>query len=234
MTPISAPADAKLPSAHDYPIEGHWHHPPIRTGSARLTAWGIAGSAASLLCWLAVGVSCLLVLIPDDGPLSAIVGLVLFGGALHYLNVIRIGQSLRATDRDELLRDDQGRSVLLVELEVRAGRGAVARDRGVLGFSDGAMYFSGHSFSFLLGSQDVQKRWGFWQAATTPEARLLGVRHPSARITLKVSALGNSYRNWLEVHHMLRANLKWFHRSAPATVERQYPPLEPWDPEDAG
>jgi hypothetical protein len=160
--------------------------------------------------------------------LTTLVAVSILWGGLYGLGPIRRELNLTATKEDELLRDDEGGSVLLVQVEVSVGHRRVARDRGVLGCSNGALYFSGHSFSFLIGSQDLERRWRIWPAMTVPEARLLGIRHPSKHVTIQIRALYGRSRPCKYAHHMLVSGLRSFRRQPPTTVERQYPPLEPY------
>jgi hypothetical protein len=160
--------------------------------------------------------------------LAALAGGLFTWAGLHCLGRIRRELDMTATKEDVMLRDDEGGDVVLVEVEVFVGYGAVGVDRGVLGFADEAVFFSGHSFSFQIGSQDLERRWGIWQAVTVPGAQTVGLRHPTQRVTLEIRPLSGRYRSSEYARFLLASGLNLLRGQPPTSVQRQYPPLEPW------
>jgi hypothetical protein len=213
---------------YGWPSPGHWHHPPKLTASGRWNSW----SPLTLGIPFVFLISCFLFIALTErrGFLIVVLPICLFGLMPVLIATAtrrQMGSGLRANRGDLALRDDSKESVLLVEVVVHVSGHQASVDRGVVGFTENALFFSGHSFSFLLGAQDVLTLPGMWVHG--PHSAL-GVRHPTEVIVITFSALETKEGLWRESATFLRTALQSFELYEPTTLFREYPPLEPWAP----
>lgn len=216
---------------YGWPGIGRWHHPPRAPASNRRMASLLAVLAlAALAVLIGLFVVFRLGILRHTPFFIAFVPIPFIGPIASLMTRYRTGYSPPIATPDDLaLKDDSRESVLLVEAAVQVDGARVALDRGVLGFSENALYFSGHSFSFLLGSQDVAPVSPYW-STFSGWVSILSIRHPSARVVLTLTPLIDKESDWNESVGFLRGALESFERFEPTSLCRQYPPLLPWSP----
>lgn len=139
------------------------------------------------------------------------------------------GNSAKPQDR-RLLENEEDANVCLVGIAIRRDGKLVGRDRGVVWFSDGGLYFNGHRTSFVIGGQDVipSEEHRRNRDGQKPSDRVLVLRHPCADVQVEFVPLiitGKGAGTPAEMRFLKRF---YDFRRHPtyADVPRQWPPLE--------
>ena len=215
------------------PAPGHWHHLPrnFRTRSSSLFGRPFGKGVLAICSYVWVWLCCVLAIDSQIGPSHPFSRLGMFA-IFSIVAVCSAGRLLRdasqkITPDDLLLRDDSNSLDLLVQVWVKVNGRLVATDRGILGFASETLYFSGHSFSFLVGSQDLARRSNLWLSLNAPHLRQIGLKH-SSHVSVRFSVLRSEDWDWNEKMRFLTGALKALERYKPTGTARQYPPLKPW------
>jgi hypothetical protein len=220
----------------DIPLPGFWHQPPkvLPQQTRRRRMLMSLSVAAPVMVVALAAVATDFMAIASGHHLTAL-DRSMSWVILALANALNVGmafynnwvgrKSTLATRKDIALVDDSKQD-LLVGVEVLVDGRAVGWDRGVLGFDQGALFFSGHSCSFLLGSQDINDG---------PPRRLpagftlkVDLKHPSRQVALQFNALGGGERTPEYAMQQLKESILAVRQSGPTHLERRYPPLERW------
>ncbi len=139
-----------------------------------------------------------------------------------------------ATKQDRrLVEDVDDANVCLVGVTVRRDGKRVGEDRGVVWFSEGALFYNGHRTSFVLGGQDVVPHDEFTRIRRgrskeeLPD-RMVALRHPDGEVVLEIVPLTSSGSGTGSPSEMrfLKRFYEFRRRPVHADVARQWPPLE--------
>lgn len=229
---------ARLPLAEPeqrHPSPGFWHHPPHHLFDSTSKTAVVAVKCLGFL--VAASFAGALVAPFVFGPAWAYMGRLMFVLLIAIpLGALYLGMFLRAmaaepslTKKDLALIDDSRRD-LLVQVAVLVRGKVRAFDRGILGLSDGALFFSGHCFSFLIGSQDVAERRAIDVRLGSPFVTALDLKHEDGRLRLQFRVVKGG--PWSDRDHIWQLSdlLHAIRNSPPTKAERRYPPLHPPGP----
>jgi hypothetical protein len=206
------------------PAKGIWSSYEPANSDRRFLYLNIGATVISLCC-LVVSVYI------HSGFFTFMAGLIL----TQTFTTTLAGKHLSPTKRDlRLLEDENDADVCLVSLSIRSGGKGIGEDRGVVWFSEGRLFYSGHRTSFVLGGQDVVPRSEMSLTSLAQrEAKLsemsIALRHPDGNgeirvVPLKVSNSGP----WASAEMRFRKRFYEFQRQPTyVNAPRQWPPLEP-------
>ncbi len=204
------------------PAPGRWTKPaPALRSNERLVA---------LIVWASVVFVVATIVVKSLAPLAlGAVPLTLLCAAL----MARRSRDVSITEADRrLLEDPDDRDVCLVHLTIVHNGSEVGRDKGAAWFGHGALMYSGHRTSFVIGGEDVLPRakWSVYARADgtdgLPETAL-PLRIPKGHAYIRLDPLLDR-RGGGTPHEMrfLKALYDFRRRPPTARVPRQWPPLE--------
>jgi hypothetical protein len=213
------------------PLPGFWHHSPKRLNGPGEGVLLLLSRGAPWVALTSLGFAILA--LHESGLGQFALGVVMFltliavpvAALLVGVFARRIAHAPRLRKRDLALIDDPSRD-LLVEVVVSSGYSVLAKDRGALGFADGTLFFSGHSFSFLIGSQDVAERLSADVDLGSPFETALDLKHENGRVHVHFFILEGGL--WNDRMWQLSDAIHALRHSEPTQEERRYPPLGPW------
>jgi len=194
------------------PAKGLWSSsPPKPNGSRRIRILAVTLLA---LLGLAASTQTNISILLRFGLMITVVMVILL------VTVVANGD--HATEKDlQLLEDEDDPNVCLVEIAMESDKRLVGKDRGVVWFSDGRLFYNGHRTSFVIGGQDVLQ-------GKEISGMSIMLRHPDSEAVLKIEPLtipGKATGTPAEMR--FRKRFYEFQRQPTyVNAPRQWPPLE--------